>query len=34
MFALIITFLCIALGHIVVLRRELKELRGEKSHFE
>lgn len=34
MFALIITFLCIALGHIVVLRRELKELRGEKFHFE
>jgi hypothetical protein len=33
-FAVIVTVLCIALGYIAVLRRELRELRGEKSQFE
>ena len=33
-FAVIVTILCITLGYIAVLRRELRELRGEKTQFE
>ena len=30
-FAVIVTILCISLGYIAVLRREIQELRGERS---
>ena len=33
-FAVIVTILCITLGYIALLRKELRELRGEKTQFE
>lgn len=33
-FAVVVTILCITLGYVAVLRKELRELRGEKSQFE